>query len=103
MALTPPANTEMATMQALERFEERLGARIDGVEQRLGARIDGVEQRLDARIDGVQQQLGTRIDLAVSGLRVDIEAAGSRTLRWCVGAILAAQAATVGSLTLLLG
>jgi hypothetical protein len=45
MALTPPANTEIATMQALERFEERLGARIDGVEERLGARIDAVELR----------------------------------------------------------
>ena len=31
MALTPPANTDMATMQALERVEERLGARIDKV------------------------------------------------------------------------
>jgi hypothetical protein len=40
MALTPPANTEMATRQDLERVEERLGARIDGVEERLGARID---------------------------------------------------------------
>jgi hypothetical protein len=35
MALTPPANTEMATMQALERVEERLGARIDKVELRM--------------------------------------------------------------------
>ena len=69
MALTPPANTDIATMQALERVEERLGA---------------------------------RIDLAIGGLRVDIEAAGSRTLRWCVGAIIAAQAVTVGLLTLLL-
>ena len=69
MALTPPANTDMATRQDLERVEERLGA---------------------------------RIDLAIGGLRVDIEAVGSRTLRWCIGAIIAAQAVTVGLLTLLL-
>jgi hypothetical protein len=37
MALTPPANTDMATMQALERVEERLGARIDTVEERTRA------------------------------------------------------------------
>ena len=35
MALTPPANTDMATMQALERVEERLGARIDKAMLRL--------------------------------------------------------------------
>jgi len=34
MALTPPANTDIATMQALDRVEERLGARIDAVELR---------------------------------------------------------------------
>jgi hypothetical protein len=46
MALTPPANTDMATMQALERVEERLGARIERVEERLGARIDKATLRL---------------------------------------------------------
>jgi hypothetical protein len=29
VALTPPENTDIATMQALARLEERLGARID--------------------------------------------------------------------------
>jgi len=29
MALTPPANTDIATQQSMERLEERLGARID--------------------------------------------------------------------------
>jgi hypothetical protein len=62
MALTPPANTDMATMQALERTEERLGARIDAFEDRLGARIDAVEDRLGARIDAVEDRLGARID-----------------------------------------
>jgi molybdopterin converting factor small subunit len=62
MALTPPANTDIATMQALERVEERLGARIDTVEERLSARIDTVEERLGARIDAVEERLGARID-----------------------------------------
>jgi hypothetical protein len=35
MALTPPANTEMATRQDLERVEERLGARMTALEERL--------------------------------------------------------------------
>jgi hypothetical protein len=46
MALTPPADTDIATMQALERVEERLGARIERVEERLGARIDKATLRL---------------------------------------------------------
>jgi hypothetical protein len=45
MALTPPANTDLATMQALERVEERLGTRIDTLEERLGARIATSELR----------------------------------------------------------
>jgi hypothetical protein len=40
MALTPPANTEMATRQDLERVELRLGARMTALEERLVARID---------------------------------------------------------------
>jgi len=114
MALTPPANTDIATLQALERTEERLGTRIDTVEERLGARIGAVEQRLDARIDTVEERLGARIGAveerlddrigqAVSDLRMDIERAAGRTLRWSMGAILTAQALTIGTLTLILG
>ena len=64
MELSPPANTDMATRQDVERAEERLGARIDAVaadvratEERLGGRIDAVaadvratEERLNANI-----------------------------------------------------
>jgi hypothetical protein len=57
MALTPPANTDMATMQALDRVEERLGARIDRVEERLGARIDTVEEQVGARITETAAEL----------------------------------------------
>ena len=45
MALTPPANTDMATMQALDRVEERLGARMTALEERLVARIEKSELR----------------------------------------------------------
>jgi hypothetical protein len=51
MALSPPANTDMATMQALERTEERLDAKIDAVAARLDAKIDAVAALLSARID----------------------------------------------------
>jgi hypothetical protein len=77
MALTPPANTEMATMQALDRVEERLGARVDKVELRLDARMTSLEERLGARID--RSELRTRI--------------------WTFAAIIAVQGAATGYLT----
>ena len=73
MALSPPANTDMATMQALERTEERLGAGIDAVEAKLGARIDQVEAKVSARVEQVEAKLGARIDQveAKVGARID--------------------------------
>jgi molybdopterin converting factor small subunit len=119
MALTPPANTDMATMQALERFEERLGARIDGVQQQLGTRIDGVEQRLDARIDAVEERLGARIDAVEErlgaridkvqerlGARIDKVQEQLRTHTWKVvvgtgvGLYLATAATVIGAMAL---
>ncbi len=53
----------------MNRLEDRLGARIDGlatrtdgVERSLASRIDGVERSLGRRIDGVERSLGSRID-----------------------------------------
>jgi len=39
MELSPPANTDIATKQAIERTEERLGARIDAVDARIDAAV----------------------------------------------------------------
>jgi hypothetical protein len=58
MALTPPANTDIATQQGLEVLRSELLAHI--------------------------------------------ERSANRTLRWCIGAIIATQTASVGLLTLLL-
>jgi len=85
MALSPPANTDMATLQALERTEERLGARITAVEERLGARITAVEgritsteERLGARIDTVEERLGARIDAVEGRITSTEERLGAR-------------------------
>ena len=68
MAMSPPANTDIATRQDVERAEERLDARIDALGQRLDARIDALEQRLDARIDALEQRLDARIAQAVNDM-----------------------------------
>jgi len=47
MELSPPANTDIATLQALERTEERLGADIAANRKDL----ERTEERLNARID----------------------------------------------------
>jgi len=101
MALTPPANTEIATRQDLERIGERLdtrivslGQRMDGLEERLDgkmnsleerlnfrmesleARLDGkmnsLEERLNFRMDSLEERLDARIAAAVSGVREDL-------------------------------
>ncbi len=61
MAMSPPANTDIATRQDVERVEERLDARIDALGQRLDARIDALEQRLDARIAQAVNDMGSTL------------------------------------------
>ena len=53
MALSPPANTDMATKQDLERTEERLGARIDAAIAELRAELTGAMHRSELRVMGV--------------------------------------------------
>ena len=110
MALSPPANTDMATMQALDRTEAKLGARIDQVEAKLGARIDQVEAKLGARIDQVEAKLGARIDQVdakidtVAALLVgQIERSELRTRLWGLAALITTQLAVVTYLTNALG
>ena len=74
MALSPPANTDMATMQALERTEERLDAKIDAVAARLDAKIDA-----------------------------KIESSALRTRLWTFGIVAAGQIASVSYLQNVLG
>ena len=99
MALSPPANTDMATMQALDRTEAKLGARIDQVEAKLGARIDQVEAKLGARID----QLDMKIDTVAALLVGQIERSELRTRLWGLAALITTQLAVVTYLTNALG
>ena len=99
MALSPPANTDIATMQALDRTEAKLGARIDAVEAKLGARIDQVDAKLGARID----QLDMKIDTVAALLVGQIERSELRTRLWGLAALITTQLAVVTYLTNALG
>jgi len=73
MALTPPADTDIATIQALEHSEERLGARIDN-----------------------------GLSLLRSELRSEIERSALHTRLWTIGIVITAQTVGIGYLTLTL-
>jgi hypothetical protein len=88
MALTPPANTDIATRQDVEHWQALTSAQLAETSARLGADITRVDARLGAEIARVEAQ---------------IERTGSRTLRWTVGTMLAGNAAVVALLTLTLG
>ena len=92
MALSPPANTDMATMQALERTEERLDAKIDAVAARLDAKID----QLGAKIDHVAELLETK-------MVARIRSSEPSTRLWTFLMIASAQVASIAYLRNVLG
>jgi ElaB/YqjD/DUF883 family membrane-anchored ribosome-binding protein len=109
MALTPPANTDMATMQALERTEERLGARMTALGERLDARMTALEERLDARMTALEERLDARMTALEErlGARIDRSEERSRTHTWKVvvgtgvGLYLATVTTVLGGFALL--
>jgi hypothetical protein len=94
MALSPPANTDMATKQDLERTEERLEAKIDAVAARLDAKIDAA--RLDAKIDHVAELLETKMVARIKSSELS-------TRLWTFLMIASAQVASVAYLRNVLG
>jgi len=99
MELSPPANTDIATMQALEHTEERLRGDITATRKDL----EHTEDRLSAKISA--DITATRKDLEVlrHELNAQIERTTNRTIRWTIGAVLALNGGTAGLLTLMLG
>ena len=61
MALTPPANTEIATRQDLERIGERLDTRIVSLEERLDGKMNSLEERLNFRMDSLETRLNAKM------------------------------------------
>ena len=120
MALSPPANTDMATRQDVEHAQALMRAEIADVKAELKADIADVKADLKADIADLKAELKADIaqvqgDLtATKGelkaeiaqvrgeLKADIERMGSRSLRWTVGTMLAGNAAVIGILGFLL-
>jgi len=65
MALSPPANTDIATRQVIERAEERLSARIDAT----NARITAMDERFDGRLAAMDERFDARITTMAAELR----------------------------------
>jgi hypothetical protein len=61
MALTPPANTDIATRQDLDRVEERLGMRMVALEDRLDNKFVALEDRLDSKFVALEDRLNGKM------------------------------------------
>jgi len=95
MELSPPANTDIATMQALEHTEERLRGDITATRKDL----EHTEERLSADITAIRKD----VEVLRHELNAQIERTTNRTIRWTIGAVIALNGGTAGLLTLTLG
>jgi len=124
MALTPPANTDIATRQDVEHAQALLKADVEHAQALLKAdvlhaqalmhaqlgemtgvlraEIAEVKGDLKAEIAEVKGVLQAEIAEVKGVLGADIERMGNRTLRWTVGTMLAGNTAVVALLTLML-
>ena len=114
MAITAPADHDIATRQDVERAEERLGARIEASEDRTNARIQAFEDRTNARIEASEDRINARIqasedrtnariDHFAAVLAAQIERSELSTRLWGLATLIASQIAVVTYLTSTLG
>ena len=87
MALSPPANTDMATRQDVEQVREVLTAQLAKLQALLEAQV-------------AAGQAFTSVE--VSKLAAQIERTANVTLRWTVGTMLAGNAAVIAILGFML-
>lgn len=61
MALTPPANTELATAQQLDYVAERLSSSMAALEARMDQRMAALEERMDQRMAALAARTGAQL------------------------------------------
>ena len=95
MELSPPANTEIATRQDVERFAERIGARIDAAiaegkarEDRLNARIDAVAAEGEAREDRLNANIKASVAEAAVAMTKSLHRSELRIMALIVATFL---------------
>ena len=80
MALTPPANTDIATRQDLDRVEERLGMRMVALEDRLDSKFVALEDRLNGKMGALEERNRSHTWKVVVGTGVVLYLATAATL-----------------------
>ena len=98
MALSPPANTDMATRQDVEQVREVLTEQLAKVEARMEAQA--AELKGDVKAETAAARAFTSVE--VSKLATQIERTANVTLRWTVGTMLAGNAAVIAILGFML-
>lgn len=92
MALTPPANTDIATTQHLDRVEITMTGAMRALEERVSAAMSALEERMNAATRALEERMNAQIELSAL-----------RTRLWTFGAIVAAHVASLTYLTNMLG
>jgi hypothetical protein len=80
MALTPPANTDIATRQDLDRVEERVGMRMVALEDRLDSKFVALEDRLNGKMGALEERNRSHTWKVVVGTGVVLYLATAATL-----------------------
>ena len=72
MALSPPANTDIATMQALEQLEEQFDAKLDAFFGVVDTKLEHAQALTDARIAQAESRMETQMWRVVVGTAVGL-------------------------------
>ena len=72
MALSPPANTDIATMQALEQLEKRFDAKLDAFFGVVDTKLEHAQALTDARIAQAESRMETQMWRVVVGTGVGL-------------------------------
>jgi hypothetical protein len=98
MALSPPANTDIATRQDVEHAQALTAAQFAEVRAVTAAHIAELKATTTARIAEARSSTSSE----VADVAALVERRASETLRWTVGTMLAGNAAVIAILTLIL-
>jgi hypothetical protein len=102
MAITAPSNTDLATRQDLEQFQDSIHSRITlEIAELRGEMLSSIAELRGEMIRG-DGELRTEMVRGDGELGRLIERSANRSIRWMVATVFLAQGGTIGLITLML-
>jgi hypothetical protein len=113
MAITAPSNTDLATRQDLEQFQDSIHSRITlEISGLRGEMLSSIAELRGEMLSSIAELRGEMIrgdgELRTEMVRGDgelgrlIERSANRSIRWMVATVFLAQGGTIGFITLML-